>query len=171
MSRFKAFNEWHLPDDSPSFFEDAESAIQAIEDHTLMKTLFTEISSEDFWDAINDDSFSPNKYQDFENEVESLVIKYYDKMYFIRSNDIESDPGKTDEYNRIYEEVKAVTAKRLKHGTRGIDYSPVFKTALRNALTLNILEKHVLELKAIYQKWINFLHTKRGMLKGKKFGF
>lgn len=162
---YRQFESYFEPPESPVWFiETYENLIQNFEIR-LQKEL--NFSAEHWFE----DMIELDKEAEFDMEAEALVGEWYRKLYVGKFNSTIDDHEVTPEYRRVEKEVSQLIAKPGENTkvTMRTAYNEK-KKKLNEALVKNAIEKHWSEWKAFYQKWIDFVNSKRGFLAGKKFG-
>lgn len=140
-----------------SFFEKFGDLFLDFE--SQMKEEGMKIDPDTFSDTLNElDVLDKN-----ETELDNLFNDWYVKDYM--------KPGlkmniMNDEYHSII--------KKFKEANPGIDKSKISWQSRRNRevefLMRHSAEKHWGELKKVYQKWIDFIDSRKGFLTGKQYG-
>lgn len=129
------------------FVEKYEVVINYIEDK--LKSQGLDIDPPNFWSTLQDFNIE-NKFDD---DLEAMAEKWYGVDYK-RGEDEYSD-----EYFKISKKVDAVAGR----------YNTRRKFALDDELLKNSFRIHWKEAKEFYQRWIDFLKSKRGTIAGKKY--
>lgn len=145
-----------------TFTEKAEITIKKYETKLDKEGFFTiggvNIGPAKFWELLKEFS----KYQDMHDDLGKFMGVWYYKHY--RNKTGES----TQEYKDIVNKWENNADRAFKAGKK-IDHFDNMKI-LNDALSSNLIEKHLGEYKAIYKKYLDFVHSKRGIIQGKKFG-
>jgi len=155
----KNFENW-LVEYSPSeesFFEKFGDMFLDFE--AQMKEEGMDIDPETFTDTLDElDSLDKN-----ETELDSLFDKWYEEDYL--------KPG--NNHNVLNDEYHLVM-KKFNEANPGINKSKISWYSKRNRevefLMRHSAEKHWEELKKVYQKWIDFIDSRKGFLAGKGYG-
>ena len=119
---------------------------------------------------IDPDTFSDildelNVLDKNETELDNLFDKWYTEDY-VKSGTDEDHLVMTDEYHS--------TIKKFNEANPNINKSKISWQSRRNRevefLMRHSAEKHWGELKKVYQKWIDFIDSRKGFLTGKQYG-
>jgi hypothetical protein len=160
--KFKSYRQFEgyydPPEEEPWFIETYESLVQEFESK-LAKEI-SNFNPESWWESM----IELDKEAEFDMDAEALVSTWYSELYAGEYNPEIDDNETTPEYERVRKEVAATLPKNKSM------YDREMRNKLNVALVKNAIEKHWPEWKAFYQKWIDFIDSKRGFLAGKKFG-
>jgi len=157
----KNFENW-LVEYSPSeesFFEKFGDLFLDFE--AQMKEEGMDIDPDTFSDTLDElDVLDKN-----ETELDNLFDKWYTEDY-VKSGTDEDNLVMTDEYHSIL--------KKFNDANPNIKKSKISWYSLHNRevefLMRHSAEKHWAELKKVYQKWIDFIDSRKGFLVGKGYG-
>jgi hypothetical protein len=154
---YKAFESYYQQDEEEWFTEKYEKEI--IEFEQRLEKEIKGFSLDKFWEDLEE----LDKVSEFEDDLTKPFSKWWDELYTGKYNAEYGDNEVTQEYLRVSKSIDIESSKSFQN------YN-LKQKSLKSALMKNVVEKHWNEWKAIYQKWIETLHQKRGYLSGKRFG-
>jgi hypothetical protein len=166
--KVQKFLEWTDYGSHPGFGEQFESVILELEERMVKEGMHLGGGNPDLF---VEDLQDLEVYGKFEDDLEKAASDWYENLYHQGYDEEWGEPNVTPEYIRVEKEVDSMIAKPGENtkATKRTPYNER-KRLLSDALLRNSIEKHWKEWKAIYQKWIDYIHDHRGTITGKKYG-
>jgi hypothetical protein len=158
IKKFSEFINEYSPNEE-SFFEKFGDLFLDFE--AQMQEEGMDIDPDNFSDTLDElDVLDKN-----ETELDNLFDKWYTEDY-VKSGTDEDNLVMTDEYHSVL--------KKFNEDNPNIKKSKISWYSLHNRevefLMRHSAEKHWPELKKVYQKWIDFIESRKGFLAGKQYG-
>lgn len=158
IKKFSEFINEYSPEEE-SFFEKFGDLFLDLE--AQMKEEGMNIDPDTFTDILDE----LNVLDKHETELDNLFDDWYAKDY-VKSGSDEDNLVMTDEYNLVM--------KKFNEANPNINKSKISWYSKRNRevefMMRHSAEKHWPELKKVYQKWIDFIDSRKGFLTGKQYG-
>lgn len=165
------------PDDPVLFVEQYENLVTELEQKMQKEGI--NVDSETFLEKLQ----FLDVEQDFFRDIDEFIHDNYQKMYIGNYNSDIDDNEFTQEYRKMYDVARAEAEKKFPSVTqltgpsgtiarRGkkIDFYKKRKHFIEEQSYRYLIDKKWSDYKKIYQKYLDFIHSKRGMMQGKKFG-
>jgi hypothetical protein len=160
IKKFSEFVNEYSPNEE-SFFEKFGDLFLDFE--AQMKEEGMDIDPDTFSDTLDElDALDKN-----ETELDNLFDKWYTEDY-VKSGTDEDNLVMTDEYHSTIKKFNEANPRKP-HQFGSISWQSKRNKEVE-FLMRHSAEKHWDELKKVYQKWIDFIDSRKGFLAGKQYG-